>query len=265
MSAPTKRSSTETESILREALQRRTPLVISFRNASGWRSLKSRIVEVDSANSCMHVEPPVDHNGKTDPNIATDLYLGVAFRRGHKKCLCTCVVLGPQESASNGSNGALLTLNWPDSIQTLQRRAYFRVPVPESMPTKVLIWPGLLSSKPDNPGQDRNTMYANMLDVSLGGMAVSVPSHDDCPFEPGQTVGCEFRTRDDLCVAVEAHFKHAEQKPNGETLLGFQFVGLEHGRDGRERVKALMRFTHTLTQRSRPRARRGLPRKRNSV
>lgn len=255
MTPPMNRTATDTEAVLREALKRKTPLTLSYRNAAGWNSLKSRILEVDAANERFILEPPVDHNGRHNQQFTQDQYLGVAFRRGHKKCLCACVVTSTTDDA--------ITLNWPDSIQTLQRRAYFRIPVPESMPTKVLIWPGMVADKPDNPGQDRSTTYANILDISLGGMAVSLPQHDDCPFKPGQTIGCEFHTPTNTTIAMEAHFKHAEQKPGGHMVLGFQFVGLEHGQEGRDRVRRLMDFTHNLAQQRRPHARRGLQRRRN--
>ena len=51
-------------------------------------------------------------------------HVGVAFRRGHKKCVFTSVVLERQEYDRNSDAPVpALTLSWPESMQELQRRA----------------------------------------------------------------------------------------------------------------------------------------------
>ncbi|UCG33962.1 MAG: PilZ domain-containing protein [Phycisphaerales bacterium] len=255
----------ETGTVLREALDRRTPLVLSFREPSGWITLSSRLLGVDGNNAQLTVELPAEQRQQLTDQLPKGSYIGVAFRRGHKKCLCTCVVTGLTDKRSGRNGPAGLTLRWPKQIQVLQRRNYYRVPVPANMELKALIWSGGLDQKPENPAQDKTSMYARIQDISLGGMAVHAPAHENCPFNEGQTVACEFSTPDNARITIEAQFRHATQKPNGKKMLGFQFVGLEHGPTGQHRIKQIVELTKQLAHRNGPPFRRDLPRRRQSV
>jgi c-di-GMP-binding flagellar brake protein YcgR len=255
----------EKGTVLREALDRRTPLVLSFRGPDGWITFSSRLLGLDEDNAQLTIELPAERREQLTDLLPGGSYLGVAFRRGHKKCLCTCVVTGPTDKRSGRNGPAGLALRWPEQIQVLQRRNYYRVPVPANMELKALVWSGGLNRKPENPAQDKTTMYARIRDISLGGMAVHAPAHEDCPFSEGQTVGCEFGTPDNGRITVEAQFRHATRKPNGVKLLGFQFVGLEHGPASRQRIKQIVGLTRQLTHRNRPPFRRNLPPRRQSV
>ena len=258
--------SSETETFFREALDRKTPLVVSFQDPEGWSSLKSRITAVDASRKSLTVERPLNLAGRRVTDIRRGQYLGVAFRRGHRKCLCSCVVIEADQDESCGAErNSGLTLSWPDTIQTLQRRAYYRVPLPPSMKVKALFWAGTLSDKPDNPGQDRSSIYADMVDISVGGMAVATGGAEECFFREDQTVSCEFRSPSGVPFSLEAHFKHQSHNPSGEQLLGFQFVGLEHGPQGRHRLTQLADWVHELSSTGRPRFNRSLPRRRPRV
>ena len=265
MMFPETYASGETGSVLREALDRRTPLVLSFRGPAGWITFPSRLLGLDGNHARLTVELPAEHDQQWTDQLRGGNYLGVAFRRGHKKCLCTCVVTDGNETRSGRNGRAGLTLRWPKQIQVLQRRNYYRVPVPPNMELKALIWSGGLDRKPENPAQDKTSMYARIRDISLGGMAVHAPAHEDCPFTEGQTVGCEFSTPDNERITIEARFRHATCKPNGEKLLGFQFVGLEHGPAGQQCIKQIVGLTRQLTHRRRSPLRRDLHRRRQSV
>lgn len=262
---PEIRAASETGTVLREAFDRRTPLVLSFRGPDGWITFSSRLLGLDGNNAQLTIELPAERRDQLTDQLPGGSYLGVAFRRGHKKCLCTCVAIGMIDKRSGRNGPAGLALRWPEQIQVLQRRNYYRVLVPANMELKALIWSGGLNRKPENPAQDKTSMYARIRDISLGGMAVHAPAHEDCPFSEGQTVGCEFGTPDDGRVTIEARFRHATRKPNGEKLLGFQFVGLEHGPAGGHRIKQIVGLTKQLTHRSRTPFRRNLPRRRQSV
>ena len=265
MSFPVIHSAGETGAVLGEALDRRTPLVLSFRGSRGWNTFKSRILKLDKARAQMSLELGADQGGAPARQLQEGQYVGVAFRRGHKKCLCACVVADTAADKSTAGRPEGLTLHWPKEIQVLQRRDYYRVPVPHNMEIKALFWPGGLGDKPENPGQDRSSLYAPIVDISLGGMAVRLPGHEQCLFREGQTVSCEFAVPQGGSISLEAHFRHGTRKPSGEQLLGFQFIGLEHGPEGRQRIRQLVGLTHQLTHRSRPPFRRGLSRRRESV
>ena len=265
MSFPVIQSSSGTNAILHEALDRRTPLVLSFRRAQGWNTFKSRILNLDQSRGHLSVELPPDQRARLGKQLQEGHYVGMAFRRGHKKCLCSCVVSEIAAPTAPGAGPESMALRWPKDIQVLQRRDYYRVPVPHNMEIKILIWPGALDDKPEDPGQDRSSLYAAIVDISAGGMAVSLPAHEECPLNEGQTVSCEFTVPERGRIFLEAHFRHLTRKPSDEKLLGFQFVGLEHGQEGRRCLRQLVGLTHQLTHRNKPPFRRGLSRRRESV
>ena len=72
MSSPVIRSVSETTAILREALNRRTPLVLSYRHEGRWHTLKSRVLDLDVDARRLTIELPPDANGKPINHLQQD-------------------------------------------------------------------------------------------------------------------------------------------------------------------------------------------------
>ena len=120
------------------------------------------------------------------------------------------------------------------------------------MKTHVVIWRGNLEDRPSEPAQSRRCWYGRLLDISLGGLALTIPQEDSPAFACEQNVWTQFRTTSHTCVTTEARVKHVDPRPDGMLLVGLQFVGLELGSSGRESMRQLLDFTCALTRNHRP-------------
>jgi len=228
------------DQILVEAADRRTPLVLSRKQPHGWGTFRSRLLEAEPIAQRLIIEYPVGAGGEKAPDIEEGESIGVAFRKGHRKCMFASVVQGKKRFQIDEANrvGALL-LRWPGDLQQLQRRVYYRAPIPPDRAIKVAFWPGGLAYEA-RVGAAEFPVYAGwLMNLSAGGMAVVVPHDQRGDWRPGDTFGCRFEPAPGSCLAMDATLRHAEPGENGLTRLGFQFVGLELTGQGRAVLRLL--------------------------
>ncbi len=256
---------TRRDQILIEASERRTPIVLSRKEASGWRTFKSRLLGAEPIAQRLIVEYPVGHAGDKAPDIHRGESVGVAFRKGHKKCMFASVVDGKKRFQIDDANrvGALL-LRWPTDLQQLQRRVYYRAPVPHDRAIKVTFWRGGVTHE-SRAGSAEIPIHAGwLMNLSAGGMAV-VASSDKCGLlTPGDTVGCRFEPTSGSTLALDAALRHAEPGESGLTRLGFQFIGLELSDQGRAALRVLAHVVSRFQRLEMRRNRLNLPSSRRS-
>lgn len=153
------------DQIIAEAAQRQTPLVLTRREDAGWKVTKARFAGCDQPQQRLFIEQPA---GDDEPVAAeTGELLGVAFRRGHKKCLFNAVVATCGETSDDRCGcAAPIVLCWPDGLQELQRRVYQRACPPPGRRIKV----GFCRAGRDaHSGQEH---LGVMEDLSAGGTRV---------------------------------------------------------------------------------------------
>jgi hypothetical protein len=240
-----------TEGLFNEAQKRQTPLVVSYRGAEGWHTRKALVARLDAQRRRLQLRC-ADGNGQSAERLRVGLHVGVAFRHGHRKCLCSSIVEVVHPDTERPGNEAIIDVAWPEAVDVLQRRAYYRTPLPESMNTHVVVWSGSREDCPPEPAQSRRCWYGRLLDISLGGLALTIPQEDSPAFACEQSVWTQFRTTGDTCVTTEARVKHVDPRVDGMLLVGLQFVGLELGSSGRESMRQLLDFTYALTRNHRP-------------
>jgi len=240
--------------MLVEAASKRTPVVLSCKDGEQWVSVKSRLLDASQANGCLVVEYPAGQQGQRAPDITRGQYVGVAFRRGHKKCVFGSYVVGKERFQLDRRNhvGALV-ISWPAEVGQLQRRAYFRVEVPAGQTVAAYLWPGGATARPRAGSPGWPLYVTQLVDLSAGGFRVAVPVDEDPKFAVEQTVGMEFVVEPNRPpIVADANFRHSEPGPEGRVYLGFQFVGLELDGRGRGLLERLARITshwrHTQLQ-----------------
>jgi c-di-GMP-binding flagellar brake protein YcgR len=224
------------DEILAEAASKRIPVTLSCHSHGNWTTLKSRILAVEGPGQRIVAEYPVGPEGQRAPDIERGQCVGISFRRGHKKCVFSSVVSEKRRFQVDQRNqvGALV-IRWPEDICQLQRRAYFRVPVPAGHLVAVYLWPGgaVARQRAGSPGWPLHV--GQLVDLSAGGFRAELVGGDDPQFSVGQTVGMEFVPEPNRPpVVVDAHFRHSEPVGQERISLGFQFVGLEQNRRSRE-------------------------------
>ncbi len=241
------------DEVLIDAANRQTPVVLTRRpdprSGSGWRMAKSRFCGVVEHRQELLIENPADADAAAWPALVAGELLGVAFRRGHKKCLFNAAVA----KASLEPTSPCITLQWPGDVQELQRRVYQRECPPPDRQVEVTV------HAIDPAGQQHGTCKGIMEDLSAGGVRVRHP-HPPA-FEPGQAVRVAFSlgSRSGL-IEADATFRHQEATADGRWSLGFQFVGLETSPQGQA---LLARIARTVTDFQRAAIRRRQPRLRS--
>ena len=131
------------DEILCQAAERQVQAVISHRLDNGWTTYKSRILQADAAEGFVILQHPEPGPGQAPPELAPGEQIGVSFRRGHKKCLCSAhIELLTSFKLSDGQAVAALQIPWPEELQEIQRRVYYRAEVPAGRRIEVAVWDG---------------------------------------------------------------------------------------------------------------------------
>jgi len=222
---------TRCDEIVAEAIRSGTQVVLTCRQAGGWATFKSSFVPRDpSDRSILIAKPP---SGST---VEPGQRVGVAFRRGHKKCVFTTTVRGADAPADAG---AAIVLGWPEALQQMQRRVYHRAAPPPGETVRVRFWTGHVEEPGGDPPSGAATIDGLLQDVSAGGIRVrtsQAPSlAEDSP------VVCSFVTGTGRRPFVlNALFRHCEGAGDGFSC-GFQFVGLESQKGGADVLAQLVR------------------------
>jgi len=223
------------DELLADAVHQKARLVLTCRGSEGWETHKSRLLDMAPARRALVVAHPDEIEAETF-ELACGEQVGVAFRHHSRKCLFATSVVGrrqPRRHATRSSGPKALLLGWPEQIEQLQRRVYYRVPIPAASPIDVRIWSGGLSSPTQDPPATSKAVTGRLLDLSVGGMCVAIAQADDPRFRTNALVGAEFRPETGRSsIALEACFRHAQPLGRDRLSLGFQFIGLEVSSDG---------------------------------
>src|SRR5262245_5053665 len=168
------------DDILLEAADRQLPVVLSRCVDRTWSTYKSRFLQVDSAGRFLVLQQPLAAPDQAPPEIAPGERIGLAFRRGHKKCMSAVDVdrLLMYE-LGDGHSVPAMQVTWPDRLQELQRRIYYRANVPAGRRIEARIWePGTLEGGASDP--EHLPHHAGLLqDLSAGGCRILVDASRD--------------------------------------------------------------------------------------
>lgn len=231
------------DDVLVEAAERRVQIVLSHRLDNVWTTHKSRVLQADAANRCLVIEQPGVAPGQAPPELAPGERIGLTFRRGHKKCMCSVAVvrLGTFELTDAQTVPAVYA-DWPENLQEIQRRVYYRAAVPAGRRIEASMWDGGLVERKTADLQHVPHHTGLLQDVSAGGCRVLVEGSRNPQFEAGDTVGIQFQPDPRSApLLLEAMFRHLEELPHGKLSLGFQFMGLEMTPEGRALLQMLSR------------------------
>jgi len=256
--------------LLHESARRGTQVVVSHHDARGWQILRSRFVACDPDGRRLILSPLMPEKGSTPAELAPGSMLGVTFRHGHKKCMfSTALQRLADHDGGDGLTRSAVWVGWPDHVQQLQRRVYYRVPPPPGTTIHVRIRvqpgppPGQALDRSADPSADRapdRALQGVVENFSAGGMRVQTTSPGR--LAEGAAVVVSFALRNERPVfELDAVCRHSSETGPGPTAVGLQFVGLEASEKGRETLIALARV---VTEFHRVRARHGLPESRRA-
>jgi hypothetical protein len=223
------------------------PTVLSLKEGATWSVHKSRFLGAVESPRRLFVERPAPAAPDAPlPDIPVGGSIGVAFRRGHKKCLFTSVVVGRGEYQLNDQMRVeSLTLNWPDVVQELQRRAYYRAAVPRHKQVAAEIWQGGTVNRKKAGTAVWPSYTGRLIDLSAGGLRLVLNANQNPRLNIGEPVGIEFRPDPTgPTFLLNGILRYLGPMPDGTLAMGFQFTGLEATIDGRKVLQQLLRVVN---------------------
>ncbi|MCG3138515.1 MAG: Flagellar brake protein YcgR [Phycisphaerae bacterium] len=231
------------DQILTEAADRHTPIVLSHRLDAGWVTYKSQFLQADSAGHFLIITQPLAEPGQAPPELVPGDKIGISFRRGHKKCMCSVEVERLLTfDAGESVMIPALQIPWPIKLQEMQRRVYYRAQVPSGRRIEVHLWDGCINDLSPADLKNRPHHIGLLMDLSAGGCRVIFDVSRDPCLEVGDTVAIQFQPDPRTTpIALEAMYRHSEPLPQSKLALGFQFVGLELTPEGRRLLQNLSR------------------------
>ncbi len=223
------------------AIGEKNHLRITVRLAREWMELPSQFMGGELLKTLVVQKFPAPW---TDKMLQGQL-LPCSFRKGHRKYLFVSAVLDSIRTDIDGRPEEAYILAWPEGIQQVQRRLYFRAAIPTEMSLAVKIWPSLPAmdiTPPANPPLEAG----QLIDISAGGAQVELKSSDRLVLD--RSYLCEIdMPKPEHPVLVQAQARRVQAVPwSNQYRFGMQFVSLDHSPRGQETLLRLARFTNYL-------------------
>ncbi len=238
---------TRKDQALAEAVGRGIPVTLSLKQSGAWAVYKSRFLDGERRHDRVLIEYPHDPTlNPPSPDIRPGENVGIAFRRGHKKCVFTAVALGVcRRPSGEGPDVLALELGWPDSVQEIQRRAYYRACVPPDRTVPVELWSGGAACRAKAGNANRPIYRGRLTNLSAGGMGMVLPPGPDPSLRVNDAVGVAFQPEaGGTSFLLDATIRCLGQGPNGSLTIGLQFTGLEATDEGRCLLRQLVRVVN---------------------
>lgn len=222
------------DELLHQAIDERAIVQLTQRTDDGWRSFHANFISGARREGRLYISAPEAARGAAAASAPIGESVGVAFRLGHKKCLCSTTL----HAVTPYNPHAPFYLQWPAEMELLRRRVYERAAPPPGRVIAVRMW---VSGTPQAGRGDRSAHYGELEDISAGGMRVSVG--DASTIREGVTYSCLITPAAGAQpLVLEALPRHREATNGGRTKLGFQFIGLEATAEGRKTLSRLARL-----------------------
>ncbi len=229
------------------AVQSNALAVVTLQSDGGWQSFKSRFLERDP-NRRFFVLDYEAQNGVEPPPLELGQYVGISFRHSSRKIMfATIVEARGRFRKSDERQTTAIRYSWPQGMTEMQRRSYYRTPVPAEMSVAAHLWPGGVMKRAAAQGETMQVLTGRLADLSCGGALVCVSADISLPWAENETLGVELDLDDGRPPAqLDAHYRGLRHDDQGRPCAAIQFVGMEMTVDGRLVLERLSRFVQRL-------------------
>lgn len=222
------------DTFMRKAVQDAYTGTLSFLREGKWNILDIRIIAADQSELNLRVMSELTE----DLVIKKDQPVGICFQHEHHKYIFESTV-----TAFPGSEHPLvMSVDCPESIEKMQRRAYERHPIPHELNVRVMFWHRGYNHNSDC-SPDEGYWQGKLENLSVGGAMIRVGlDHQHC-FTVGQLVGVQFTPMSyQKPLLLEGQVRHLEIQNDQEDglLVGVEFLGLEASPEGRDIIHRLL-------------------------
>ena len=238
------------EKILQIAIDMKVPAIMSYLSRDKWHVAKVLLTKLDGDR--LHVESTISMRQRPI-NIRVDQPVGISFKHGYGKFVFDTTVKALEPSTDPETCrqcGGTIVIAFPDKIEVIQRRSYFRVSLPESLKVKILLWHrsgkrAETDPKHDTANEMQNCCPGRLMDISAGGAQVIVPNQNDAGkanFKKGQFISMRFTPLPyETPLVLSAQVRNVLPTADDQNAsLGLQIVGLEASSEGREVLTRLI-------------------------
>ena len=161
-------SAEEASNMFDEAVRQNALAVLTVHEKGNWHTFKSRFLERDGNRRFIVLDCQETH-GTQPPALSTGRYVGLSFRYKSRKVMFATVVEAKGRYLVDGKTAVpAVRYRWPESMTELQRRAYYRTPIPAEVRILVNVWPGGVAARPTAQGSALSVVTGEALDLSCG-------------------------------------------------------------------------------------------------
>lgn len=247
-------------SLLREAIARNRGAVLSLPTAGAVRHCKSRFL-VDAGDT-FWIESVPRETALIEQLIGESRPAGVAFKSGPVKIVFATLIERRESEYRVNENTSVdaLLLRIPESLLTIQRRASYRVAVPQGWDITLRLWRIAEKAQLKDRPLSTHELSCELRDLSLGGMGVTLLGNKGQP--PKVSVDDRLRvqlTMGKHSLLLEGRLRH----PIGiagqpRVRAGIQFKTVETDMESRQSMAKLTRIVGELQREEIRRQRLGL-------
>ena len=232
------------------AVREHALVVVTVQEADDWVTLKSRFLERDNSHRFFVLDYQATGDGPL-PTLVPGQYVGIGFRHKSRKIMFATVVEAKGKYVlDDKTTVAAVRYRWPQTMTELQRRAYFRTPVPASMTLLANLWEGGAAARTAAQSRVAQIVSGQLVDISCGGCLIRLGPAQPPAWEDNATLGLELQLGDGRPpVVLNANARGVRQDAQGAFCVAVQFVGLELSMDGRvvlQRLAASVQKFHRL-------------------
>ena len=236
-------TSEETAMILDQAVSENALAVLSIHENGEWKMFKSRFLERDPNHHFVVLDHQETH-GTQPPNLSPGQYVGLSFRYKSRKVMFATVVEAKGRYLIDGSNSVTaVRYRWPESMTELQRRAYYRTPVPQDVRLLAHVWPGGVAARQSAQADALKVVTGEALDMSCGGTLIKLNQLETPNWTDNETLGVELHLPDGQPpLLVDAYYRGTRHDTTNHLCAAVQFVGLELSLESRGVLQRLARI-----------------------
>ncbi len=229
------------------AVGERALAVVTVQQGTDWRTYKARFLERDPQGRFFVLDYQPEHNHELPP-LSPGQYVGVSFRQRSRKVLFATVVEAKGHFVVDDSTSVpAVRFRWPDALTEMQRRAYFRTPVPPETELLGSLWSGGAGARQAAQANPLQIASGHVINLSCGGALLRLSSPNLPEWVEDETLGAQLQLPDDRPpIVVDVHFRGARQDETGRVCAAVQFVGLEVSLDGRTALQRISRAVQRL-------------------
>jgi len=228
------------------AIETRCPLRLTVRLGREWMELSSQFLSGQLLRCLVVSRFPEPW---TDRMLAGQL-LPCSFRKGHKKYLFVSAVMEQTKAQVDGQEQEAYVLAWPECLQQMQRRYYYRAWVPSQYSLSVKVWEALPALGQAPSGDP--LAVGKLINVSAGGALVEVASPDSLAMDCSYLAEIELPKPEPAVLVLARTKRMEEEAADRGCRYGLQFLSLDHSPRGQETMMRLARVANFFRNQQMP-------------